>query len=131
MFLEEFQQAIEAADRARWASHVDYVPQVIAEFFRRAVDPPLDGIVFASAHNDHSNCVIFATADNVGRRRLQRNDGTDPTHSASCRHSRLCRGSTLRASCSDVLLHRVDYEPVGDFDGSQWQVSDGNRWKLS
>lgn len=66
MFFSEFQRHISAPVTPDGRQHIDYVPtQILAEYFRQAVTPRLDGIIFASSHTGESNYVVFATGENV------------------------------------------------------------------
>ncbi|WIB66973.1 RES domain-containing protein [Curtobacterium sp. MCBD17_035] len=66
MFFSEFQRHISSPITPDGRQHIDYVPtQILAEYFRRAVTPRLDGIIFASSHTGESNYVVFATDENV------------------------------------------------------------------
>jgi hypothetical protein len=65
MFFAEFRTHISAAITPDGREHVEYVPtQILSEYFRHAVTPRLDGIIFASSHRG-VNYVVFATGENV------------------------------------------------------------------
>lgn len=132
LFLEEFQQAVSRPIVPDGRQHIDYVPtQVVAEFFRRAVDPPLDGIVFASAHTGDSNCVIFATAENVS------DPGRPEVKPAIAPRPLFAEPAEILLTLDPTsvvlrrLVHRVEYTPLGTFDGHRWKLSEPNRFALS
>lgn len=132
LFLEEFQQAISRPIVPDGRQHIDYVPtQVVAEFFRRAVDPPLDGIVFASAHNGHSNCVVFATSENVSDPGQTEVEPTADPRLFFADPPEILLTLDPTTVVLRRLVHRVDYTPVGNFDGHRWTMSDPGGRALS
>ena len=132
LFLEEFQQAISQPIVPDGRQHIEYVPtQVVAEFFRRAVDPPLDGIAFASAHTGDSNCVIFATSENVTDAGSAKAEPATNPHFPDADDPEVLLILDPSSVGLRRLVHRVDHETLGRFDGSRWMVSEGNRITIS
>ncbi|WP_186322099.1 RES domain-containing protein [Curtobacterium pusillum] len=132
LFLEEFQQAISRPIVPDGRQHIDYVPtQVVAEFFRRAVNPPLDGIVFASAHTGNSNCVIFATDQNVANNGAVEAERSVGSILPDADYPEVLLTLDPSSVVLRRLVHRVDHEALGRFDGSRWSISEGNRYSLS
>jgi len=128
MFLDEFQQVVSRPIRPDGRQHVEYVPtQIVAEFFRRAATPKVDGIVFPSSHTGRSNYVVFATADDIEDQsgeevRKRAHPGMDPQGPETPKLLRLDPTSIrLRR-----LRHRVDTSDAGTFTGRTWLMNPGN-----
>ncbi|KQQ28614.1 RES domain-containing protein [Frondihabitans sp. Leaf304] len=121
MFFKDFQNHISAPITPDGRQHIEYVPtQILAEYFRHAVTPRLDGIIFTSSHGTGTNYVVFADQDNVADDD-SRDTGAFTTPLFDLGESEILLVLARQTLVLRKLTHRVETAPVATLEYGNWR----------